>query len=357
MEEVGFLKPSPNIFRAYDIRGVYGRDIDEEVAYKVGRAFGRMVGGLTIVGRDVRTSGPSLAKALKDGLNDSGVDVLDAGMCTTPACYFGARHFKTNGGVMITASHNPKEWNGFKMFLGNGETVSEGAGMEAVREMVLNEAYGPPAQKKGEVSEVNLMKTYAEHLLKIFPRMDGLKVAADLSDGAASLVFPEVLERLGVSYEVLNNNPDGYFRGHEPEPTEKNIEPLRRLVAEKGFDMGVAFDGDADRAVFVDDAGRVLGGDVAMAVLLKTVKSKGYVVYDVNSSTALRQVAEKLGFTPLEWKVGRAFIQRKVRELGAVMGGEKSNHLYFGELEGDDDAVYAALKMAELIHRSRQPLS
>ncbi|MEM2095776.1 MAG: phosphomannomutase/phosphoglucomutase [Candidatus Caldarchaeum sp.] len=354
---MGVLRPSPHIFRAYDIRGVYGRDIDEDVAYKVGRAFGKRVGGLTIVGRDVRTSGPRLARALTEGLTDSGVDVLNAGMCTTPACYFGARHFKTLGGVMITASHNPREWNGFKMFLGSGETISEGAGMETIRDMVLNEAYGPASSRKGTMTEVSLLKIYSDHLLQSFRRMDGLRVAVDLSDGAAALVFPDILEALGIEYEALNNNPDGLFRSHEPEPTEKNIEPLRKLVVDRGFDMGVSFDGDADRAVFVDDAGRVLAGDVAMAILLKTMKLKGYVVYDVNSSTALKHVAERLGFAPVEWKVGRAFIQRKVKELGAVLGGEKSNHIYFGELDGDDDAIYAALKMAELLHTSQKPLS
>ncbi|MEM1945443.1 MAG: phosphomannomutase/phosphoglucomutase [Candidatus Caldarchaeum sp.] len=350
------MKPSPHIFRAYDVRGVYGKDLDEEVAYRIGRAFGKIAGGKIIVGRDVRLSGKQLSTALIEGLNDSGADVLDAGVCTTPACYFGARHFNASGGVMVTASHNPKEWNGFKMFLGDGETVSEGAGMEEIRDMVINEKYGPVA-RKGSTSQVNLLEVYGNYLSKRFPRMPGLRMAVDLSDGSAALVAPQVLRSLEIDFKVLNDIPDGFFRGHDPEPTDKNIEPLRRLVVEQGFDMGVAFDGDADRAVFVDDRGRLLNGDVAMAVLLKTYNTRGVIVYDVNSSTALKEVAERLGFTPVEWKVGRAFLHRKVRELGAVLGGEKSNHLYFGELGGDDDALYAALKMAELLHTTRQPLS
>ncbi len=351
------MKPSPHIFRAYDVRGIYGQDLDEEIAYRIGMAFGRFVGGTVIVCRDVRLSGRGLSKALIDGLTESGVDVLDAGICTTPACYFGARHFKTSGGVMVTASHNPRDWNGFKMFLGNGETVSEGAGMEKIREMVLEEKYGPVSRDKGTVMKVDLLQPYITHLTKTFNRLDGLKIAVDFSDGAASLVFPKVLEKLGIAFKALNDNPDGYFRGHDPEPTEKNIQPLKKLVVDEGFNMGVAFDGDADRAVFVDDKGRALDGDVAMAVLLKTIKTKGIVVYDVNSSTALKEVAERMGFKPFEWKVGRAFLHRKVRELGAVLGGEKSNHIYFGELNGDDDALYATLKMAELIHSTGRPLS
>jgi phosphomannomutase/phosphoglucomutase len=353
---VDFVKPQPHIFRAYDIRGVYGVDLDDEIAYMVGRAFGSRVGGRVIVGRDVRLSGGPLSHALTDGLTDSGCDVLDAGVCTTPACYFGAKHFKTSAGVMVTASHNPRDWNGFKLFLGDGTTISEGAGMEEVRDAVLRGAF-PPTGRKGSVSKANLAEAYVEHLLKSFPEMEGLRVAVDFSDGAAALILPAVFEKLRIAHTAINNNPDGYFRGHDPEPTEENIKPLRKLVVDGGFDMGVAFDGDADRAVFVDDRGRVLQGDIAMAVLLKTMERKGYIVYDVNSSTALREAAERLGFTPVEYRVGRAFLHRKVRELGALLGGEKSNHLYFGELGGDDDAAYAALKMAQLIHTSKKPLS
>lgn len=351
------MKPSPTIFRAYDIRGVYGVDIDEEIAYKIGRAFGATVSGEVLVGRDVRRSGEKLVVALADGLNDSGVDVLVGGVCTTPACYFGARFFKTKGGVMVTASHNPPEWNGFKMFLGNGETISQGAGMENIRDMVINENYGPPSKNKGTKENVDLNNFYINYLVEKFPVLEGVRAAVDMSDGSACHVFPKIAEKLRLKIVALNNNPDGYFRGHPPEPTEENLAPLKKTVVENRLDFGVAFDGDADRAVFVDDKGRTLEGDIALAVLLKGLDRKGLVIYDVNSSTALKEVAEKLGFSTLEWKVGRAFIHRKVRELGAVIGGEKSNHLYFGELDGDDDALYAALKVANIIHSSKKPLS
>ncbi|MDW8084322.1 MAG: phosphomannomutase/phosphoglucomutase [Candidatus Caldarchaeum sp.] len=354
---MGSLKISPSIFRAYDVRGIYGKDIDEEIAYKIGRAFGTMVSDKALVGRDVRRSGEKLAKAVADGLTESGVDVLIGGICTTPACYFGGRFFKTSGGVMVTASHNPPEWNGFKMFLSNGETVSQGAGMEEIKEMVINENYGQQPKKRGSVENVDLNSFYVEHIVEKFPELEGVKVAADMSDGSACLVFPKIAEKLRMKITTLNDNPDGFFRGHSPEPTEENIGPLKKAVVEQKLDFGVAFDGDADRAVFVDDRGRMLEGDIALAVLLKSLERKGLVIYDVNSSTAVKEVAEKLGFKTLEWKVGRAFIHRKVRELGAVIGGEKSNHLYFGELYGDDDAIYAALKMADVIHSSGKPLS
>ncbi|MCS6783696.1 MAG: phosphomannomutase/phosphoglucomutase [Candidatus Caldarchaeum sp.] len=354
---MGGLKPSPTIFRAYDVRGVYEKDIDEEIAYGIGRAFGVMVSGNVIVGRDVRRSGEKLVNALADGLTDSGVDVLIGGICTTPACYFGGRFFKTAGGVMVTASHNPPEWNGFKMFLADGETVSQGAGMEKIREMVINQSYGPRSPTKGRVEKVDLNHYYVNHLVKKFPSFEGVKMAADMSDGSACLVYPRIADQLKIKAILLNDNPDGYFRGHSPEPTEENISALKKTVVEQGLDFGVAFDGDADRAVFVDDKGRTLEGDIALAVLLKALDRKGLVIYDVNSSTALKEVAERHGFQTLEWKVGRAFIHRKVRELGAVIGGEKSNHLYFGELAGDDDAIYASLKMAQIIYSSKKPLS
>lgn len=354
---MGAVKVSPHIFRAYDIRGVYGVDLDESLAYSVGRAFGKIVTGKVVVGRDVRRSGESLVKALCDGLTDAGHDVLNLGVCTTPACYFGGRFYRAGGGVMVTASHNPPDWNGFKMFLGDGETVSQGAGMEKIRDMIINGDLGSPAKEKGVVEKVDFQSVYIQHIVSRFSPMYGLRMAADFSDGSASLCFPQMCEKLGITLRQLNNNPDGYFRGHMPEPTEENISELKQVVIAEKLDFGVAFDGDADRAVFVDDMGRVLQGDIAMAVLLKTLDKKGIIVYDVNSSTALKEMAEKLGFTPMEWKVGRAFLHRKVRELGAVMGGEKSNHLYFGELEGDDDAIYAALKMATLLHRTKTSLS
>lgn len=229
--------------------------------------------------------------------------------------------------------------------------------MEKIRDMILSGDLGSSAKEKGVVEKVEFQNVYIQHIVSGFSPMNGLRMAADFSDGSASLCFPQICERLGIGLRQLNNNPDGYFRGHPPEPTEENIQKLKQVVVSEKLDFGVAFDGDADRAVFVDDKGRVLQGDIAMAVLLKTLDRKGIIVYDVNSSTALKEMAEKLGFTPYEWKVGRAFLHRKVRELGAVLGGEKSNHLYFGELDGDDDAIYAALKMATLLYRTKTPLS
>ncbi|MEM4296887.1 MAG: phosphomannomutase/phosphoglucomutase [Nitrososphaerota archaeon] len=337
------------IFRAYDIRGIYGEDLTEEIAYLVGLGFGNMLGGgEVLMTRDVRLSGPRLASAASDGLMDAGLNVLDGGVCTTPAGYFGIRHYGAVGCVIVTASHNPPEWNGFKLVRGDGETVSQGAGMEELREIITSDKLGR-ARSRGSIQKVELSEAYSDFLLRSFRRMDGLQLGVDFSDGAACLIFPSIARRLKLEIKTINDNPDGYFRGHPPEPSHENLKQLSKLVIDGGCGLGVAFDGDADRAVFVDDLGRVVEGDQALAIFVNNWPRVGKVVYDVNSSKALKEVAEAKGFTPIEWTVGRAFMLRKVREEGAVLGGEKSNHIYFGELGGVDDGLYAALKMAEIV--------
>jgi len=347
-----------HIFRAYDIRGVYGKDLNEEIAYQVGLAFGTYLGnyGKILVSRDVRLSGPALAKALIDGLAEAGVDILNGGIATTPACYFGVQHYHVDAGVAITASHNPPEWNGFKMFLQGGETISAGAGMEEIKDLVINRRY-KRSDKRGSVKEVKLVDDYVKFLRERFRDVHGLRVAVDFSDGASVYVVPKLFSELGIEVVGINDNPDGHFRGHLPEPNAETLKPLQKLVVERNCDFGVGFDGDADRAVFIDDRGRLLEGDITLAIFVKNWPVKGKVIYDVNSSTALREIAEKHGFQPIEWKVGRAFILRKLKEEGAVIGGEKSNHLYFGELNGVDDAIYASLVMARIILKSGKKLS
>jgi len=355
---VGDLKAAEHIFRAYDIRGIYGRDLDDSVAYSVGRAFGTLIGGKgpVLVTRDVRRSGEALSRSVINGLQDSGIDVLDGGVATTPACYFGLKHFSAYGAVAVTASHNPPEWNGFKMVLADGSTVSQGAGMERLKE-IINASSFNSSDRRGGVKQVNLIDAYTEFMRQRFSRLEGLRVAVDYSDGAAVYVVPRLFAELGIEVVGINDNPDGLFRGHVPEPNEETLVPLQRLVVETGCSFGVGFDGDADRAVFIDDTGRFLAGDTTVALLVKHWPVKGKVVYDVNSSTALKEVAEASGFQTIEWRVGRAFILQKVREEKAILGGEKSNHLYFGELDGVDDAIYAALTIARIVANSRKRLS
>ncbi|RLI39570.1 phosphomannomutase/phosphoglucomutase, partial [Candidatus Bathyarchaeota archaeon] len=212
-------------------------------------------------------------------------------------------------------------------------------------------------EKKGKLEKIDLTQPYLELLTSIVNVRPGLKIAIDYSNGAAALIFPKIAELLGIKVEGMNEIPDGSFPGHLPEPNEETLKPLQRFVVEVGADFGAGFDGDADRVVFVDDKGRLIPGDITLAVYVKFLEKKGKVIYDVSSSSALREVIREAGCEPVEMRVGRAFLLRAVRELGAVMGGEKSNHLYFPELHGFDDAVYAVLKMAEIVSKSGRKLS
>lgn len=348
----------PNIFRAYDIRGVFNRDINEEVAVLIGRVFGTYIGneGEVLAGRDVRLSGETLCMAFGEGMRDAGCNVYDAGIIPTPAAYFGIVALKMDGGFQVTASHNPPEWNGFKLILKTGDTVSEGFGMEKVKEMVLRREFRL-AEKKGSLKKVDVLSVYENFLSGRFKLERRVRVALDLSNGAGCFFVPRFLSRIGCDVVTINDVPDGNFPGHLPEPTEENLKPLSQLVVSSKADFGVGLDGDADRAVFVDDLGRVLPGDVALAVFVSNLGRKGKVVYDVSSSSFLKKVIEEAGCEPIECRVGRAFMMRKVRETGAIIGGEKSNHIYFSDVYGFDDAIFAIGKMAEIISRSEASLS
>ena len=356
MREMSQVKS--HIFRAYDIRGVYGEDLDEHVAEMIGLAYGTILGnrGKVVVGRDVRISGDVLAGGVARGLSRAGCDILMVGIVTTPMLYFSTIHFEANGGVQVTASHNPPEWNGFKLVKPGGATLSAGAGMEELKEMVINQRFRE-AERKGEIKEVDALTPYVELMVSKFKLSRGLKIAIDYSNGAAAIAFPKIAERLGLEVEAINETPDGRFPGHLPEPTEETLKDLQDLVVRVGADFGAGFDGDGDRVVFVDDRGRIIPGDITLAVYVKYLEKRGKVVYDVSSSNALKEVILENGCEPVEMRVGRAFILNAVREQNAVIGGEKSNHFYFPEIWGFDDAVYATLKMAEIVLKSGKRLS
>ena len=346
------------IFRAYDIRGVYGVDLNEDLAKTIGLAYGTMLGnrGRVVVGRDVRLSGEALASAAMEGLAEAGCDVLDIGLVTTPMSYFAVVHLKADGGIQVTASHNPPEWNGFKLIKKGGETLSAGAGMEELRDMVLQGRFRR-GEKKGVVEKLDILGSYVEFITSKVEIERPLKIAVDYSNGAAAIPFPKIAERVGLRIEALNDVPDGRFPAHLPEPREDTLKDLQDLVVKTKVDFGAGFDGDGDRVVFVDDKGRILSGDIALAIFVKHLDKKGKVVFDVSSSSALREIIAEKGCEPVEMRVGRAFLLNAVRELNAVMGGEKSDHFYFPELWGFDDACYAVLKMAEILIKSGRKLS
>jgi len=348
----------PEIFRAYDIRGVYGVDLNEDLAKAVGLAYGTMLGnrGKVVVGRDVRLSGEALASAAAEGLAEAGCDVVDIGLVSTPMSYYAVVHLDADGGIQVTASHNPPEWNGFKLIKRGGETLSAGAGMEELRDMVLQGRFRR-GERRGRIEKVDILESYVEFIASKVKLERPLRIAVDYSNGATAIPFPKIAERVGLEVEALNDVPDGRFPGHLPEPREDTLKDLQEFVVKRGVDFGAGFDGDGDRVVFVDDRGRIISGDIALAIFVKHLEKRGKVIFDVSSSSALREIIVEKGCEPVEMRVGRAFLLNAVRELKAVMGGEKSDHFYFPELWGFDDACYAVLKMAEIVVKRGRRLS
>jgi len=220
-----------HIFRAYDVRGIYGKDLTEEVAELIGLAYGTMLGnrGLIVVGRDVRVGGDVLARGVARGLSRAGCDVLELGVVTTPMVYFSTMHFKADGGVQVTASHNPPEWNGFKLVKPGGATLSAGAGMEELKDRVLNRRFRE-ADKRGEIRRADAIKPYIDFITSKFSFDRKLKIAFDYSNGAVAVVMPRIVEKLGLESVAINEAPDGRFPGHLPEPTEETLKDLQKLV-------------------------------------------------------------------------------------------------------------------------------
>lgn len=351
-----------HIFRAYDIRGIYGRDITEAVAEEIGKAFGTYIDGAgknLVVGRDVRLSGETLERALTTGLLSTGCHVEDIGVVPTPVFYFAVAHYAKDGGVMVTASHNPAEWNGFKITREKGFICAEGMGMEEIKDMVFTRRFKVAARGKMEKYEGTLVD-YANFVLGKIEVEKGLKVAMDLGNGACSLIAPKLFKDAGAEVVAINAEPDGTFPAHEPEPTEETLKELKEVVIKEGVDFGVGYDGDGDRALFVDDRGRIIPGDMTLIVLAEYYLKKQWgakVVYEISCSSSVEELVKAHGGKPLVSRVGHAYIMDKMIQEGAVLGGEVSSHLYFADIYGFDDALYAGLKLAEILSKTDKKLS
>ncbi len=349
------------IFRAYDVRGVYGEDLTEEAAERIGRAFGSYIGAEReiIVGRDVRLSSERLQAAIINGLLSAGCSVVDIGLVPTPVLYFAVIHYRKNGGVMVTASHNPPEWNGFKLCRGDGSPLAKGLGMEEIERRVFSEDLESASPGRIERYD-NVLSDYSEFILDRVSIKRRLKVAVDLGNGACSHIIPPLLRSAGMEVIPINDEPDGSFPAHKPEPTEETMMDLQRVVVEEGADFGAGFDGDGDRVLFIDEKGRMIPGDTTLIMMahhyLERVKG-GTVVYDVFCSSTVREAVERLGGNPVVSRVGRAYVMDTMRREGAVLGGEISGHIYFADVYGFDDAIYAVLKMGEILSGSGEVLS
>ena len=346
----------PGILREYDIRGVVGETLTEEDVAAIGRAFGTIVarrgGRLVAVGYDGRLTSPLLEAAAVSGLTAAGVDVARVGLGPTPMLYFATHSLKTDAGLMITGSHNPPEYNGIKMVL--GELSFFGADIQRLGGLA---AAGDFSAGAGRATERPVAGDYVRRLLEGFEEGRPLRVAWDPGNGAAGEVVQELCARLPGRHVLLNESIDGTFPAHHPDPTvEANLQQLKDTVAAEACDLGVAFDGDGDRIGAVDSLGRVLWGDQLLAILAADVlaeKPGATVIADVKASQMLFDEVERLGGKPLMWRTGHSLIKAKMAETGAEIAGEMSGHIFIKHrYYGFDDALYAALRLLSIVGRS-----
>ncbi|MFH0925566.1 MAG: phosphomannomutase/phosphoglucomutase [bacterium] len=350
------------IFREYDIRGKVGQDLTPDVVKNLGKAFGsyiqqKIAKNNLVVGRDNRNSSPSFFNYLVDGLLETGCNVLDIGIVPTPLFYFSLHHFKKDGGVMITASHNPPEFNGFKMCIGK-DTIY-GHDIQRIKDTIEGSKYktGTGRIEKGSVTDA-----YLEMINKKIQLNKKIKIVVDAGNGTASLIAPQVLSSIGCEVIELFCKLDGNFPNHFPDPTvPENLSTLIKRVKEEKADLGIGYDGDADRIGTVDENGDIIWGDSLLILFARDVlkKNKGAkIIYEVKSSQNLEEDIINHGGLPIMWKAGHSLIKSKMKEEGALLAGEMSGHMFFADdYYGFDDAIYASCKLAQIISDSNCSLS
>ncbi len=340
------------IFKAYDIRGIVPDELDREQAYRIGRAVAHFIAASPIaVGRDARVHSPELANALVEGIRDEGIDVIDLGLVATPMLYFGVDALAAAAGVMVTASHNPGRYNGFKVCRAHAVPVGEVSGLREIEALCEARANAAPAARRGQLGTHDVRAGYARHVLAVGTQRPALKVAIDCGNGMAGVGLEAVLEQLPVEVVKLYFEPDGTFPNHEADPLKlENLADLVAAVRHSGADFGVAFDGDGDRAVFVDGTGEPVSADLATALIARHLLARhpgARVLYDLRSSRVVAEEIEKSGGVAGMCRVGHSFVKAQMREEGALFAGELSGHLYFrfsDSLVADDGtAAFVAL--------------
>jgi phosphomannomutase len=351
----------PFILREYDIRGIVGKTVHAADARAIGRTFGTLVkrgGGKKVaLGYDGRLSSPELAQACIEGLTSAGVDVLSIGLAATPMLYFSVYHLEADGGIMITGSHNPPDYNGFKMMMGKKSFF--GADITKLGEM---SGKGDWESGQGAVTKKDILADYAARLLKDVKPGKKLKVAWDTGNGAVGVSIRAVVDKLPGTHYVLNEKVDGTFPAHHPDPTvPKNLEQLMAEVKKQGCDLGIAFDGDGDRIGAIDGQGRVLWGDQLLVLwardVLKT-RPGATIIADVKASQVLFDEIAKAGGKPMMFKTGHSLIKSKMAELGSPLAGEMSGHVFFGDIfYGFDDALYCGLRLLNVVANSTESLA
>jgi phosphomannomutase len=353
----------PKVFKAYDVRGIYPTELDEDGAYAIGRAYVEQFEPRKIaVGRDMRLSAPSMAATVSRGAAEAGCEVLDLGLVGTEMVYFAVGELGLDGGIAVTASHNPKEYTGLKIVRRGALPVGGDSGLLDVRDRAVSGAWHR-TRPVAKVEEHDVWPAFIERVLSFVEvsTIKPLRVVIDAANGMAGVMLPPVLERLPIEAVRYYFEPDGTFPNHEPNPLlPENREFIVERTKAEGADLGVAFDGDADRCFFVDDTGEFVPGDFVTALLAETIleKSPGAkIIYDVRASWAVPETIERAGGVPLVNRVGHAFIKQRMREEGAVFGGEVSGHYYFRDFSQADSGVVPFLLMLELVSRRGEKLS
>jgi phosphomannomutase/phosphoglucomutase len=350
-----------SIFRAYDIRGVYGKDITEDIFQQIGRALAAYMDGkgkTMLLGRDVRLSSKPLGDAFSKGMLDGGLNVEDIGTVTTSLLYWASVHYEKNGGIMVTASHNPPEWNGLKIWAGKS-FISMGMGMAALRDIAMKGKFKPTSRGKLR-RNLNAIEDYENYVTDKVDVKKRLSVIADPGNGSCSLLTPSLFQKAGINVDAINAEPDGTFPVHSPEPNEETLAEVKRLVLKKKADFGVGFDGDGDRAVFVDDKGRMVSStDIFVLLAEHYLKRRrgAAVVYEVSCSLAVEEIIKAYGGKPVLSRVGHTYIVEKILEEQAVFAGETSGHFYFMDVYGFDDAMFTCLKIAEVLSKGDRKFS
>jgi phosphomannomutase len=358
------------IFKAYDVRGIYPRELDEELTRKIGRAFRAVVddddlahgGPRVVVSRDMRPSSVPLAAALIEGLTEAGLDVVDIGLSTTPMNYFAIGHLRAAGGVQVTASHNPAAYNGLKFSKHEARPVSGDHGIPLMERLVAAGEL-PRSDRKGTVSTADVAGDYRRHVRSFLHRPGNarpLRVVVDASNGMATIDLP-IFEELGVELVPLYFELDGSFPNHEANPLKlENLRDLRARVVETGADLGVSCDGDFDRAAFVDETGEPIGSDLVTALVageLLADEPGRHVLYDLRSSWATKEYIAERGGIPVRERVGHSFMKATLRKVHGLFGGELAGHYYFRDNYHADCAIAAIIEVLNVLWRSGQTMS
>lgn len=352
---------NPNVFREYDVRGVVDQDLNEEFVFNLGRAIGTYADQHKVktmsIGRDCRLSSDAYHNFLIQGLNSCGIETIDIGLCATPMLYFSIRHLKTDGGVMVTGSHNPPEFNGFKICIGHDTMY--GDNIQDLRKIIESNRF---AAGRGGSRNQDISKDYEDYLFENVFINKKLKVIVDAGNGVGGRFFLPLLQRLNYDVTDIYCEPDGRFPHHFPDPTvEDNLEELIRVVREQKADLGIAFDGDADRLGVISDKGEIIWGDKLLLLFSRYIlqdKPNSTIIGEVKCSQVLYDDIKKHSGRPIMWKAGHSLIKAKMKEEKAALGGEMSGHIFFADRYfGYDDAIYAALRLLEILSRTGKQIS